>query len=251
MTYCPRCNAPNSPEASSCKACGTPLRAAGTLVMAAGPGARPRVSLRVVRADGGTESVVAMQRDMLTCGRQADLSLPDDPFVLPVQVRFFFSGPRLAVEDVGGANGVFVRLRQERELSTGAELRVGRQRLVLEPVPSAAVGAGNTQVWGSPDAGYRFRLVQMLEGGMRGAAFPLKEGENLLGREVGDLTFPTDGFVSGRHALLTVRQERLVVRDVGSSNGTFVRVIAPSFVEHGDQFLIGRQLLRVELQPAA
>jgi pSer/pThr/pTyr-binding forkhead associated (FHA) protein len=205
----------------------------------------------VVRADGGTESVLTMQRDMLTCGRQADLSLPDDPFVLPVQARFFFSGPRLAVEDVGGGNGLFVRLRQERELTTGAELRVGRQRLVLEPMPAAPVGAGGTQTWGSPDPGYRFRLVQMLEGGVRGAAFPLKDGENLLGREMGDLSFPTDGFVSGRHALLTVRQERLVVRDLGSSNGTFVRVIAPSFVEHGDQFLIGRQLVRVELQPAA
>jgi hypothetical protein len=118
-------------------------------------------------------------------------------------------------------------------------------------MPAAPVGAGGTQTWGSPDPGYRFRLVQMLEGGVRGAAFPLKDGENLLGREVGDLSFPTDGFVSGRHALLTVRQERLLVRDLGSSNGTFVRVIAPSFVEHGDQFLIGRQLLRVELQPAA
>ncbi|MBF5041127.1 FHA domain-containing protein [Aggregicoccus sp. 17bor-14] len=252
MTHCPRCNAQNLPDASTCIACGSPLRAAGTLVMqAAGAGARPRVSLRVVRADGGTEQVLAMQKDMLTCGRHADLSLPDDPFILPVQARFFFAGPRLAVEDVGGANGVFVRLRQERELGTGGELRVGRQRLVLEPVPAASPGPGGTQVWGSPDAGYRFRLVQMLEGGVRGAAFPLKDGENLLGREAGDLTFPTDGFVSGRHALLTVRQERVVVRDVGSSNGTFVRVIAPSFVEHGDQFLIGRQLLRVELQPAA
>ena len=251
MVPCPRCHAQNLPDAPSCTACGASLRTAHTLVMAAGKGARPRVSLRAVRADGGTESVVTMQRDMLTCGRQADLSLPDDPFVMPVQARFFFSGPRLAVEDVGGANGVFVRLREERELPPGGELRVGRQRLVLEPMPAPAVGAGNTRTWGSPDAGYRLRLVQMLEGGLRGAAFPLREGENLLGREVGDLTFPTDGFVSGRHALLTVRQERLVVRDVGSSNGTFVRIIAPAFVEHGDQFLIGRQLLRVELQPAA
>ena len=31
-------------------------------------------------------------------------------------------------------------------------------------------------------------------------------------------------------------------------NGTFVRLGAPSFVEQGDQYLIGRQLLRVELE---
>lgn len=218
------------------------------MVMAAPQMARPQVSLRMVRADGGPESIVPMRQDVLTCGRQADVSLPDDPFVMPVQVRFFFSGARLAVEDVGGANGLFVRLRQERELPAGGEIRLGRQRLVLEPI---AAQPTTSPSWGSPDPGYTLRLRQVIEGGLMGAAFPLKEGDNLLGREVGDITFPTDGFVSGRHALLHVSHQRLVVRDVGSSNGTFIRLPAPAFVEAGDQFLIGRQLLRVELQPAA
>ena len=249
MTFCPRCDAENPDDATLCQACNSPMRS-GTLVMAVSQLApRPQVSLRVVRADGGPESVVRMQRDTLTCGYQGvDLALPDDPFIMPVQARFFFSGIRLAVEDVGGANGVFVRLRQERELPTGGELRLGRQRLVLEPIPSASVGPGGAHIWGSQDPGYKLRLVQLLEGGMRGAAFPLKEGDNMLGREVGDITFPTDGFVSGRHALLTVRKDQLVVRDVGSSNGTFMRLAGPTFVDNGDQFLMGRQLLRVEIQ---
>ncbi|SEM70220.1 MULTISPECIES: FHA domain-containing protein [Stigmatella] len=249
MTYCQRCDSENSDEATLCQACGAPMRS-GTLVMAVSQLApRPQVSIRVVRADGGPESVVKMQRDTLTCGQQyGDLVLSDDPFVMPQQARFFFSGAHLAVEDVGGANGVFVRLRQERELPTGGELRLGRQRLVLEPIPTASTGPGGAQIWGSPDVGYRLRLVQLLEGGMRGAAFPLKEGDNLLGREHGDITFPTDGFVSGRHAVLNVRQDQLTVRDVGSSNGTFIRLAGPSFVDNGDHFLIGRQLLRVELQ---
>jgi hypothetical protein len=127
-------------------------------------------------------------------------------------------------------------------------MRLGRQRLILEPIPAPGPGPSGATVWGSPDAGYRFRLIQMMEGGMRGAAYPLKEGDNQLGREAGDITFPTDGFVSGRHAMLAVRQDRLSVRDLGSSNGTFIRLGAASFVENGDQFLIGRQLLRVELQ---
>jgi pSer/pThr/pTyr-binding forkhead associated (FHA) protein len=251
MAYCPRCDAENPDEASTCHACGSPMRS-GTMVMASPKqAARPQVSLRVVRADGGPESVVKMTRDTLTAGPQGDLPLADDPFIMPVQARFFFSSGRLAVEDVGGANGVFVRLRQERELPVGGELRLGRQRLVLEPIPTAAVGPGGTHIWGSADPGYRLRLVQILEGGMRGAAFPLKEGDNNLGRELGDITFPTDGFVSGRHALLQVKQDRLRVRDVGSSNGTFMRLTGPVFVDNGDHFLIGRQLLRVEIQQAA
>ncbi|AGC46037.1 FHA domain-containing protein [Myxococcus stipitatus DSM 14675] len=248
MEYCPRCDTENPRDATVCRACGSPLRS-GTMVMAvASLSSRPQVSIRVVRADGGPESVVRMLRDTLTCGQQGEIPLPDDPFIMPVQMRFFFSGSRLAVEDVGGANGVFVRLRQEREVSPGGELRLGRQRLVLEPIPTATQGPGGTQVWGSPDPGYRLRLIQILEGGLRGAAYPLREGDNLLGREQGDLTFPTDGFVSGRHAVLQVRQDRLTVRDVGSSNGTFIRLAGPTFVDNGDHYLIGRQLLRVEIQ---
>ena len=211
------------------------------------PGQRPRVQIRVVRADGGPEAVVPMRADVLLAGRSGDLSLPDDPFVADTQVRFFFSGARLAIEDVGGGNGVFTRLRGEREVAVGGEIRLGRQRLVVEPIPALAPAPDGATAWGSPDMGYRFRVVQLLEGGVRGGAFPLKDGENQLGREMGDITFPTDGFVSGRHATLAVAQDRLMVKDLGSSNGTFLRLTAPAFVENGDQFLIGRQLVRVEM----
>lgn len=250
MAFCPRCDAQNADNAASCSRCGSPLTA-GTMVMGsieAFP--RPKVALRIVRADGGPEAVLQMKGDVLTCGKQADLPLPDDPFVAPVQARFFFSGGRLAVEDIGGGNGVFVRLRAEKEIPIGGELRVGRQKLIVEPIPAVSPGPGGVLVWGSPDQGYKLRLLVMLEGGHKGAAFPLRTGENMLGRENGDITFPTDGFVSGRHALFSVQGDRLLVKDVGSSNGTFLRLTGPSFVDNGDQYLIGRQLVRVEVGAA-
>lgn len=247
-SYCPRCDAENPATAASCRACGMPMNT-GTMVMAPAKAvARPTVNLRVVRADGGPEAVVPMRSETLTCGKNAEVRLADDPFVADSQARFFFSGARLAIEDVGGGNGLFVRLRHEQEIPLGGELRMGRQRLVLEAVPALSKAADGTVAWGSPDPGYHFRLVQLLEGGARGAAFPLKEGESLLGREQGDVSFPTDGFVSGRHASFKATAERLTVKDLGSSNGTFIRLSAPAFVENGDQFLIGRQLVRVEIQ---
>jgi hypothetical protein len=45
-----------------------------------------------------------------------------------------------------------------------------------------------------------------------------------------------------------VRKDQLMVRDAGSSNGTFIRLTGPTFVDNGDHFLMGRQLLRVEIQ---
>ncbi len=118
MAFCPRCDADNPDGAATCSRCGSPMTA-GTMVMGASKIARPKVALRVVRADGGPESVVPMKGDVMTCGREGDLALPDDPFVAGQQARFFFSGARLAVEDVGGGNGVFVRLKVERELPIG------------------------------------------------------------------------------------------------------------------------------------
>ncbi len=249
IVACPHCNAQNPAGAAACRHCGAALTSSTMVAGAvAPPASRPKVQIRVVRADGGPESLQRMQADVLTCGTQGEIALKDDPFVAAVQARFFFSGSRLAIEDVGGGNGLFLRLRNEREVLPGGELRLGRQRLLIEPIPAVAPSAGGAIAWGSPDPGYRFRLVQLLEGGIRGSAYPLKEGENLLGRELGDITFPTDGFVSGRHAQMQVAGDRLLLKDLGSSNGTFIKLSAPAFVEHQDQFLIGRELLRVELQ---
>jgi pSer/pThr/pTyr-binding forkhead associated (FHA) protein len=208
---------------------------------------RPRVTLRVVRADGGPETVVAMKGDTLVCGRQGDVPLVDDPFVTNTQARFFLDSGKLKVEDIGGANGVFVRLKSEIELQPGAELRLGRQRLLVEKVPPITPAPDGAMIWGSPDPGYLFRLIQVLEGGIRGAAFPLKMGGTSIGRETGDIAFPTDGFVSGRHAMLQAQQDRLLIKDLGSSNGTFVRIKAPVPMDNGDHLLIGRELLRVEV----
>jgi len=206
------------------------------------------VIIHVVRADGGTENVYPMKTDVLLCGRASELSLPDDPFIADVQIRFFFSGGRLAIEDIGGGNGVFTRLRQEREISPGSEIRAGRQRLLVEAIPPLASSPDGTTAWGSPDIGYRFRLVQILEGGIRGAVFPLKIGDNTLGRETGDIYFLNDSFISGRHAVISASPEKLTIRDVGSSNGTFLRLSSPTFVEPSDQFLLGRQLMRIDIQ---
>jgi pSer/pThr/pTyr-binding forkhead associated (FHA) protein len=208
---------------------------------------RPKVVLKVVRADGGAETAYQMTSDSLGIGSQGPVLLPDDPFVAGAQARLFFSGGRLAIEDVGGGNGTYVRLRQAREVAPGAEFRVGRQRLLLEAILPITPAPDKTVAVGSPDPGSRLRVIQLFEGGARGGAFLLKPGENLLGREQGDLTFPGDGFVSGRHAALQVDDTRVALKDLGSSNGTFLRLGPPHFVENQDQFLIGRELVRVEL----
>jgi pSer/pThr/pTyr-binding forkhead associated (FHA) protein len=74
----------------------------------------------------------------------------------------------------------------------------------------------------------------------------LTRPELVLGREEGDVTFPDDEFMSRRHAALRKSGQRARIEDLGSSNGTFVRVRGERELKPGDVLRMGDQLLRFE-----
>jgi pSer/pThr/pTyr-binding forkhead associated (FHA) protein len=67
-----------------------------------------------------------------------------------------------------------------------------------------------------------------------------------MGRERGDILFPEDGYVSGTHARIALRDGRVYLVDVGSSNGTFLRVRGERRLAPGAFILMGQQLFRIE-----
>ena len=199
-----------------------------------------------MRQDGLPGTVVPIGEEPIVCGRTSgQLRFDDDPTVSPEHARFEFRGETLYAEDLGSLNGTFVRLRGPRPLLAGDEIRIGRQLLRVDPMPHPIEGTG-ARPWGSTDAGYRARLVQLLEGGGTGEVFPLLLGENTIGREVARVCFPADRFVSAKHARIDVATTGMMLSDVGSSNGTFLRIAAPEPLAPGDQVLVGLQLIRVE-----
>ena len=261
---CGACGAPVQPGFRFCGVCGKPVAppsppapgqgAVTTAPLAAATPSAPavragRIRLVLVRSDGVPGPVLAVDKDEALCGRtEGDLLLPDDPTVSPRHARFTVAAGVLRVEDLGSVNGTFVRLKEPRRLGLGDEFRVGRQLLRLEPLPRPAQGDdhGATRPWGTKDPGYRFRLSQLLEDGGLGEIFPLRDGENLLGREVGEVCFPGDRYVSARHAKLEVGQGGVTLADAGSSNGTYAKIGRSTELAIGDQLLVGAQLLRVE-----
>ena len=60
-----------------------------------------------------------------------------------------------------------------------------------------------------------------------------------IGRENNDINFPDDPFISGRHAELKLSGDMLSVTDLGSRNGTFVRVHGERVLRHGDYVFLG------------
>jgi len=264
---CSFCSAPLKPGHRFCGSCGKPAAPPsptprGQPPPTGGPALTPvpftlprvpprgsgRIRLVLVRADGQPGRVFEVEKDEAVCGRtDGDVRLPDDPTVSPRHARFTLAGGVLRVEDLGSVNGTFLRLKEPRHISIGEELRIGRQLLRLEPLPRPApAGDHGTIPWGTKDPGCRFRLSQLLEGGGLGEIFPLRDGENVVGREAGDVTFPSDRYVSARHARIEVKGAEVVVSDAGSSNGTYVKLTGAADVVIGDQLLVGGQLLRVE-----
>src|SRR4051794_24653713 len=275
---CPRCGARNDKELGSCEACGATLarnRPVATSVPAGarscsaaarpppqprpatdstrpppatGRAPKPRARVSAVSRDGSRSADFVLVRDETRVGRTVgagEVELDKDPFVAPVHALFRFEGSRLVVQDAGSPNGVFLCLR-ERELAAGDELRIGRQRLRIEWLPEEPQQTADQPIWGSPDPGYSARAVQILEGGGDGDVFPLKTGENLVGRGTGQVSFPHDGYVSSKHATIVVGDGTLLVRDLGSANGTFVRVNGEASLSPGDLLLVGEQILRVD-----
>ncbi len=102
-----------------------------------------------------------------------------------------------------------------------------------------------TDVMGSPNPGYWGRLALIVGRDQDGSAFPLFGDSVTLGRERGDILFPEDGYVSGQHARVELRDGRVFLRDLDSSNGTFVRVRGERAVKPGAAILMGQQLFRI------
>ncbi|MCH7944530.1 MAG: FHA domain-containing protein [Armatimonadetes bacterium] len=77
----------------------------------------------------------------------------------------------------------------------------------------------------------------------------LHPGVNVVGRELGcDVALTWEQSVSRRHAELVVDQGTVTVRDLGSTNGTFVggqRITGATPVASGTEITFGRSVMRL------
>jgi pSer/pThr/pTyr-binding forkhead associated (FHA) protein len=99
-------------------------------------------------------------------------------------------------------------------------------------------GSAPREAWG--------RIRQLTVAGTTRDLWHLVRPEMVLGREEGDVTFPDDEFMSRRHAALKRAGARARLEDLGSSNGTFVRLRGERALEPGDVLRMGDQLMRYE-----
>lgn len=209
--------------------------------------------LVVIKGDGsGDGDTYHLTGTTHVVGRTGgDIRFTDDVFLSPEHARFTSQAGRLFVQDVGSANGIFVRIKQPTMLDHGTTFLVGEQLLRIDnqPLPEYGPNADGTYFYGSPRPEASFRVEQLLAGGGEGRLTPAQGSSLTIGREQNGLNFPDDRFISGKHARLDVSSDtgKVQLTDTGSRNGTFVRIGGAYELHHGDYLFVGQQLFRVEI----
>ena len=155
----------------------------------------------------------------------------------------------MLLEDLEGGNGVFLRIRTPVELEMVDEFVVGDQLLRIQrnPVPDDGPDPDPTYFYSSPKWPSSFRVTQMFEGGALGCCVVARGNTLQIGSAVGDLVFPDDPLVAEQHCLIEEQAGAMVLTDLGTRTGVFVRIRGEQELAHGDELLIGRTRLVVDL----
>jgi hypothetical protein len=182
-------------------------------------------------------------------GSAGEIRLPGERFCHPEEARLNFREGRLWLEDLEGGNGVFLRIRTPVELQLGDEFVVGDQLLRIDrnPVPDDGPDPDPTYFYSSPKWPSSFRVLQMFEGGSLGCCVVARGNTLQIGAAIGDLVFPDDPLVADQHCLIEEHAGTVVLTDLGSRTGVFVRIRGEQELAHGDELLVGRTRLVVDL----
>jgi hypothetical protein len=259
MMACPSCGKMVVATYAFCGSCGQRMKPAGgaaamparTMYMASGaPATRPapRGHLTLIRPDGTEGGVHPLHEAENLIGRGQGALFDADPYLSPRHAEFTFGPDGLVVRDLRSLNGVFIKIMQEETLESGDVLRIGQELLRFDAISAPVPLEDGTEIIGTPNPGFWGRVSVIVGRDVDGPAFPLFDETVVLGRERGDILFPEDGYVSGTHAQLTLRNGHVYLSDLGSSNGTFFRIRGTRMIPSGSLLLMGQQLFRASFR---
>lgn len=195
---------------------------------------KPSVMLAQLLVLEGEEpgSVLALESDETAFGRaEGDHTFPLDIFMSGRHAKILKRDGRFSLLDVGSRNGTFLKIRGETPLRTGDVILAGKQLLRYDADESMG----------------RAALTTLLHSGAPGETYELKGDETSIGRAMADIVFDEDPTMAETHALVARRDGGHVVRDLGSKNGTFLRVKAEVDLEESDILIFGRHIFRFEV----
>jgi pSer/pThr/pTyr-binding forkhead associated (FHA) protein len=239
---------------SSVPAISPPQQQPGRTDSSASPDASVARVVTILK-DGSEGQVYRITGASTDIGRsEGNILLADDPYLSPRHARISLRDGQYYLRDLGSVNGVFFKLRESVALGNGDVVLLGQQLLRVEILSEHETSFGpvshyGVMLFGTPEQPRIARLVQLTTEGIPRDVYHLFREETVVGRESGDLVFTDDAFLSRRHATFRVDRanRRVILSDLGSSNGTLVQFRGERELQNGDVFRLGHHLFRVDL----
>jgi pSer/pThr/pTyr-binding forkhead associated (FHA) protein len=212
----------------------------------------PLPHLAVISQDGSTGQTYWIDRGSIDIGRdEGDIRLVADRFVSPRHARIHSRNGVFFLRDLGSLNGVYLRVRESENLQDADQMLLGSEVLRFSLLSDAEQGLGaaterGTDVYGSPARPRYACLSERTVEGVYRNVFYISADETVVGREFGDLVFTADSFMSRRHAAIQrdPGAGTFTLRDLGSSNGTYLAIRGEVELREGDHLRVGQHLFR-------
>lgn len=201
-----------------CKDCGTPLGQEAV--------ATARHALAHASEDGRFGRPLSLREGRSVIGRlDGELVYPDDRTLSSRHAALLVSGSTCELVDLESTNGTFVAVRRDEPVEGGDVLLLGSSRLLLR---RSLLG---------------LELAEVLPGGNEGRRLRLSGTRVLLGSDSScDFALHDDDGVSRRHAEILRGRRGWFVRDLGSTNRTYLILKERRPLGNGDRFRVGAQI---------
>ncbi len=211
--------------------------------------APPFFRLHMVRCLWSGPAMYEPRGPSVVMGRNGQVSLEGETFCHPNEARLNWRGGRVWLQDEEGGSGVFLRVQRPVNLAFGDEFLVGDQLLRVDAMlePDDQPGPGPTFFCGSPRQRAFFRVTQRLERGGDGRSALAHAATMTIGSKQADFVIDNDRLISETHCTLTEAEGGVMLIDLGSRSGVFVRIMGAQELVSGDEIVIGRTRLQLEV----
>jgi pSer/pThr/pTyr-binding forkhead associated (FHA) protein len=199
----------------------------------------------------------------LTLGRSPDNDIViNDPSVSRKHARLTSQGGRYYIEDLGSMNGTKMNGEsvKREQVDTGTSLMLGGVEVVVGKKETPVQEPKNIRIDGPVESTNDTVVRQpVINAGwlafnpvsVTGDLYALKPGTNVIGRDKGCDLSVNDPYMSRKHALISVKEGKSSIADLGSLGGVKVngQPVAGTSVAPGTEVAVGDTVLRlVEIQ---
>ncbi len=230
-TTCDMCGARIDAGQARCAQCGigiTSSRSAG----AQQEGAEAR--LVHIESDGRAEGAYSIGGDETLFHCASGQPCDKGAYSPDLTATFRHQADSITITAPASMPGVFMRMTPEQpiKLEPGGHFKVGQQLLTFTPSPTASVAS-----WGT---------ISNIRAGRVAQTHVLTGDGAVLGREQADFVFPDDPFASSAHLRIYAQDAGVYIVDLGSTNGSYVKIEGAHPVAPGAVMLIGPRLYRLD-----